>query len=152
VTKHGHQKREETREREGKKKSARCLSTTIRLPYTHTHNISQLSHPPYRQVHLVSLLLLLLHSNTHTQRETRYPWEKKPTGRLRGRSYRPSPTTRLAGSRAALQTILTLWQPAIHIPSTRKIDFFFLFSFFLFFGCTISHLVPTQVHRVQNWL
>lgn len=65
--------RRNQRERGGKK-SARCLSTTIRLPYTQTHNISQLSHPPYRQVHLVSLLLL--HSNTHTQREPRHPWEK----------------------------------------------------------------------------
>ena len=111
-------KRRNQRERE---KSARCLSTN-NPPPIRTHNISSSSfsteshHPPYRQVHLVSLLLL--HSNIrHSQREGDTPWEKPCLGGGGRGGKLLSPTTRLAGSRAALQAILTLWQPAIHIPS-----------------------------------
>lgn len=133
-------RKEETRERERGKKARGAYLPTIRLPYAHITFLllllrfsTESHHPPYRQVHLVSLLLL--HSNIrHSQWERDTPWEKPCLGGGGGGGKLLSPTTRLAGSRAALQAILTLWQPAIHIPS-------------IFFSP-----MPTQVHCVQTWL
>ena len=122
--------------RETEKKSARCLSTTIRLPYTHTHththNISQLSHPPYRQVHLVSLLL---HSNTH--RDLPSLGKRKTVSRRRKlRTITYYKISRITSRITNHSHTLTTCNPhSIKKKERQKI---------IFSGCVISHRVPTH--------